>query len=317
MKPAVVLGDANVDLTIRLPDRTGAGADLSRSEPALGGGGTAANTAAALARLGLEVEFVGSIGDDGFGRWVTNDFEALGVGRRGLVRLTDAFTPVVIAMLQPDGERHLVVWPPRGGAHTRLRPGDLNPELINSAGWLHTTGMCLRDSPVRDAVLHGMRLARAAGLPVSLDLNLRIELWGLPAGVREAVAQAVALADVVFGSAADEIGPLAGGGLPLAEAMQALSGGIRTIVARSGASGAAAWDGTALLSAPALPVTVQNLVGAGDIFNAGFIAARMEGQNVQEALRWGNAAAAYKIQRGGRELPTGTELRSLLARHRS
>lgn len=63
----VVLGDANVDMIIRLPDRTSDTPDLTNSVPQLHGGGSAANVAVALARLGVAVTMVGAVGDDGYG----------------------------------------------------------------------------------------------------------------------------------------------------------------------------------------------------------------------------------------------------------
>ena len=187
----VVLGDLNVDLTLDLPDRSAPAAERVVREPRLTGGGTAGNTAAALARLGVPVEFAGSVGDDGFGRWLADDLRAAGVGTRGLVVTRDAPTCQVIAMVEPDGERYLVVWPLDGGALTRLAPADVDRGLIAGAAWLHTTGMCLRAAPVASSVLAAMRIARDAGVPVSIDLNLRLELWGLDDAVLAAVAEAV------------------------------------------------------------------------------------------------------------------------------
>jgi fructokinase/2-dehydro-3-deoxygluconokinase len=65
---------------------------------------------------------------------------------------------------------------------------------------------------------------------------------------------------------------------------------------------------------PAFPATVVNTVGAGDAFNGGFIAARLEGRSLREALRWGNAVAALKIQGdSARALPTCADVQALLA----
>jgi ribokinase len=72
-KPVVVLGDVNVDLVINMSPRGGGALPASLSEPQLCGGGTAGNTAAALARLGAPVAFIGAIGDDGYGRWARAD----------------------------------------------------------------------------------------------------------------------------------------------------------------------------------------------------------------------------------------------------
>lgn len=118
----VVLGDVNVDILMRLPDRAREGSLAAVPEPELFGGGTGGNTSVALARLGLPVAFVGMIGDDLYGRDVRAGLEAEGVDLSGLCVTSEYPTATVIAIVQPDGDRVVVVWPPRGGAHTRLRP---------------------------------------------------------------------------------------------------------------------------------------------------------------------------------------------------
>lgn len=310
----VVLGDVNVDILVRLPDRAREGSLAAVPEPELFGGGTGGNTSVALARLGLPVAFVGMIGDDLYGRDVRAGLEAEGVDLSGLCVTSEYPTATVIAIVQPDGDRVVVVWPPRGGAHTRLRPEDLDPRQIEQAAWLHTTGMCLDQRPVSDALLCGMRIARDAGVPVSLDLNLRLELsegtWR--EGQREAVEQAVALADVVLGSGEEEIVPLTGAA-SVEEGVRALSGGRRTAIARLGETGAfCAWPGGEA-TIPGFSVEVVDTLGAGDAFNGGYIAGRMAGLSEPDAVRWGNAVAGLSITRvGARSAPTRAELDEFL-----
>lgn len=176
MEHVLVVGDANVDLVMHLPGRKGTPAQRAEIQARLVGDGTAANTAVALARLGVPVSFAGAIGNDRYGRWVAEDFVAEQVDARGPVVRAEAFTPTVVIVVEADGERHAVLWPPDGWAFTLLRPEDVPDSLIREARWLHTTGMCFRATPVREAMFHPMRTARAAGVPVSLDLNLRLEL---------------------------------------------------------------------------------------------------------------------------------------------
>lgn len=313
-RPAVVLADVNVDLTLDLPDRSIPKAERKLSEPRISGGGTGGNTAAALAALGTPVEFHGTIGDDAFGRWVTEDFWQAGVGLHGLVILHDAPTAQVIALLEPDGERYLVIYPPTGGAHTHMQAAHLNHDLLTNASWVHTTGMCLRASPLKETILAGLAMAREAGVPTSIDLNLRIELWGLSDEVRATVEAAVALSDVVFGNGVEEVIPLAKTD-SIEAAVRMLSGGQRATVARIGAGGAIACapDGT-LIHAPGFPAAVVNTIGAGDAFNGGFITAMTEGAALAEALRWGNAVGALKVARSGgpRDLPGRAEVEALL-----
>lgn len=280
--------------SIELPDKQGA-TPGTLHEPRLFGGGTGANTAAVLGRLGVPVYLAAMVGDDGYGRFVVRDLAANGVDVAGVLTHPDACTPTVIALIQPDGERWLVVWPTSGGAPGCFQPSDLDGERIRAAAWLHTTGMCLRAAPVRDAVLYAMAQARAAGVPVSVDLNLRLELWGWADNMRAVVAQAIELADVVFGAGVDEIMPTAGAD-SVEQAARDLSGGTRTIVARLGAQGVLAVTPQGdIVRAPAYPVPVVSTLGAGDAFDAGFIAARVAGLALDDALRWANAAAALTI----------------------
>ncbi len=311
-KPVFVLGDVNVDLVVPLQDPAGDSTQTRTETPQLHGGGTGGNAAAGLARLGVLVGFIGTVGDDGYGRWSVNDLLQEGVDTRYLQFVDQAFTSIVLAVIRPDGERELFVWPDCGGAHTRLSPDTIKPEMFHSAAWLHTTGLCLREETVRSAQLKAMRLAREAGAKVSLDLNLRLESWGLDDPLRKAFEQAISLSDVVFGSGEDEILPYTG-----LDSIQAgaekLSGGERTVIARLGSGGALATSPEGVFSSPAFAVDVVDTLGAGDAFNAGFICARLEGFGLEESVRWGNGAAALKIGRvGARGLPDREELRGFL-----
>jgi fructokinase/2-dehydro-3-deoxygluconokinase len=312
----LVVGDAGVDLLVHVP-RAGRAPDEPHGDlrARIVGGGTGANTAVALARLGVPVAFAGAVGDDRYGRWLADDFHREQVDTAGLVVRTDAFTPTVVIVVDATGERHAVLWPPDGWAHTLLRPDDLPDSLPGDARWLHTTGMCLRAAPARDAVLHAMEAARRAGVPVSLDLNLRVELSGLDDEIRRTMERAIDLAEVVFGNAHEEIAPLAGLNDP-DEAARRLGGGRRIVVMRLGEAGVRAVAPDEVIEAPAFPVAVANTVGAGDAFDGGFIAARLEGRSMREALRWGNAVAALKIRGdSARALPSRAEVEELMQRH--
>jgi aminoimidazole riboside kinase len=312
MAQVAVLGDACVDMTIRLPDRAAGRLDLTQSTPQLYGGGTAANTAVALARLGQAVTMISAVGDDGYGRWIIKDLQAEDIDTRGVHLVHDSFTPMVMALIEPDGERLIVVWPPEGGAQNEILKEHINPDLIAGKTWLHTTGMCLRVSPSREAVLSGMAQARAAGLTVSIDLNMRLELWDLSPQTKATFMQAVEMADVVFGNAEEEIIPLSGE-RSLELAARQLCGGQRIIVARMGKQGAWIVSPGEQVQSAAYKVQVVDTLGAGDAFNSGFIGARLAGHDVEEAGRWGNAAAALKLTRAGaRGAPTRAELDKFL-----
>ena len=313
-RSALVLGDVNVDLVIPLCEDNGDKVQPRSEPPQLHGGGTGGNSAAALARLGVPVSFIGTVGDDAYGRWSADDLQGEGVDTSYLHFVGQAFTSIVLAVIRPDGERELFVWPDSGGAHTRLTSDLITPEIFNSANWLHTTGLCLREEPVRSAQLKAMRLAREVGVSVSLDLNLRLESWGLAPALRQVFDQAISLTDVIFGSGSDEILPYTGLDTIQAGAEE-LSGGKRTVIARLGPEGALVVVPGEVFSSPAFEVEVVDTLGAGDAFNGGFICAQLEGKDLQESVRWGNGAAALKIGRkGARGLPALKDLTELLDR---
>ena len=308
----VVIGDANVDLEILLPQDHRA-ATHANPHPRLFGGGSAANTAAALARLGVDCRFVGTVGDDSYGRFATASLAESGVDTGGVGVTPELPTVMVIIAIAPDGERLIYVWPPSGGAHGELA---VEAALSGSAGadWLHVSGICLRLSPAREAVLAGMERARANRVPVSFDLNLRLVNWGWDDGFRSVVMDAVARADVIMGAATAEIAALGGAADPTKSALS-LAGDDRLVIARLGASGAVACSTAGVIEADGFVVDVVDTVGAGDAFNAGFIAARMRTLSVAESLRWGNAVAAIAVsQSGARATPTHEEVAALLAK---
>ena len=299
-------------MVIRLPDRTSDKPDLKDSAPQLHGGGSGANVAVALARLGVTVTMAGAVGDDGYGRWALNDLGREGVDTKGVYLVHDAFTPMVMALIEPNGERLVVVWPSEGGAHLQLQTDAINPALFKSASWLHTTGICLRESPAREAALYVMELARAADLTVSFDLNLRLESWGLDDATQRVFERAIELSNIVFGNAEEEIIPMTG--LDSAKAgAQYLCDSKRIVVARQGDKGAFVTTPKETFQVPAYQTQVVDTLGAGDAFNGGFIAARMAKLGIREATSWGNAAAALKIGRvGARGLPSLEDLKQML-----
>jgi fructokinase/2-dehydro-3-deoxygluconokinase len=213
-------------------------------------------------------------------------------------------------MVDAEGERTFLVCS-RAAAHTTLRTEEIDPHTIANAAWLHTSGTSLTEAPSRDAILHAMTLARGFGVPVSLDVNVHRRDAALSPPFCAAVEKAITLADMVLGSA-EEVASFAPA-VTIEASAQTLAGDERTVIARLGSQGALAVSSTGIVSVPAFPTRIVDTVGAGDAFDAGFIAARAAGTDIETALRWGNAAAALKIARpGARGLPSRAEVEELL-----
>jgi sugar/nucleoside kinase (ribokinase family) len=168
----VTLGDALLDVIVRLGEPLEAGADAA-AETLATPGGQAANVAAWAVALGAEARCVSRRGDDLAGHLVTSDLEAHGVelvgpvaGRNGLV----------VSLVDRDGERTMAS---DRGAATELRPDDLDPRWF-ACDCLHISGYALLASPIDSSALRAATLARSHGARISVDLSAwtRIREYG-------------------------------------------------------------------------------------------------------------------------------------------
>jgi 2-dehydro-3-deoxygluconokinase len=286
--------------------------------------GAEANVAVGLARLGHSVAFIGRIGGDGFGTAIRRHLRGEGVDVRHLVTDPEATTGIMFRERRALGAVD-VLYARAGSAGSRLEPADIERAATDGtfagARWLHLTGITPALSEgARAAVLRALELARAANLTVSLDVNLRRRLW--PDEVAAPVLGSIAAdADVVLGSP-DELTAIAGrpddgkvDPADLARAVLDLGPSVAVVKLGSGGGLAVSRDGQSAASpAIAIPYVVDP-VGAGDAFCAGFIAARLEGADLADALRAANACGASAVAASGdmAGLPERAELDRLLA----
>jgi len=191
----------------------------------LGVAGAESNVAIGARRLGCPAAWVGRVGDDELGELVVSRIRAEGVDVGGVVRDPGAPTSLMLKERR-TADIVRVLYYRRNGPGARLEPGDLDPAQVAAAGVLHVTGItpALSDS-ARATVDHAVELARAAGVPVSFDLNYRSALW--PADQAAAVCRDLAArADIVFaGDDEAELLGLSGDPAALAGALAALGAG--------------------------------------------------------------------------------------------
>jgi 2-dehydro-3-deoxygluconokinase len=284
--------------------------------------GAEANVAVGLARLGHTVTYIGRVGTDGFGTAILRRLRGEGVDIRNLAVDPDAPTGVMFRerrALSPID----VVYHRSGSAGSRLSTDDVeraaSDGAFEGATWLHLSGITpALSTSARAAAIRARDLARDAGLQISLDVNLRRRLWSdeTAAPVLRELANGV---DVVLGSL-DELAVLAGadptgGPADLAAAVASL--GPTVVVAKLGGEGALGFEsgGTVMQVAAISVSSVVDPVGAGDAFCAGFIAGRLDGVDLETALRMGNACGAMAVAAAGDQagLPDRAELARLLA----
>ncbi len=263
-------------------------------------GGSAANQAAWMATLGLNVVFGGRVGagDVEFHR---EEFGRFGV-RACLTADESTPTGSIVVLVGPDGERTMLT---DRGANLRLRPADVPTALLDGVGLLHLTGYTFFDPGPRETALGLIAGARRRGVPFTIDPGSSAFLAGLAPGAFLGWTKGAAVCFPNLDEAAVLTGAAGAADVSRADpgAMAAfLARYYHAAVVKLGADGALlAAEGTQLTRVAARSAVVRDTTGAGDAFCAGFLAAWLAGSAMTAAVGAGTEAAAVAVSRlGGR-----------------
>lgn len=314
MPRVTVVGDANVDLIVPYPKIIDEEKNLAEfHNPVIQGGGTAANTAVALARLDVETAFVGTIGQDQYGEFVQKDFLAEGVDLSNLIVDPALNTVGVFAFIDHRGERFLWGWPREKQAFKELEMDKFPADCLKDSCWLHSSGMpMVHDSSARANIIELFKQAYELGIPTSFDLNLRVDDGVLDKDYAAAIFEIMNYTNYLLGSGTDEFAYLGDASDWLLNA-KALVSEQRTVIVRNGKQGSFGLTSQGICTAPAFPVAVVDTVGAGDVYNAGFIKGITNGMTLEDSLKLGNAVAGFTVsKKGARSCPTLNEVQAFI-----
>ena len=285
----LVAGHVNWDVTMRvdrLPDPDDEATIRNRRES---GGGSAANAAVALARLGVDVQLLGSVGDDDPGRQAIAELEAAGVDTAPLRIINGATTTTKYVLVDDDGEVAVLG---NDGVNEAIKPETVDETLLTGVDHVHLTSQ----RPATAARIAA--LANEAGVSVSIDPGRRL-------GDR-AYDGALSHAELCF--------------LTDREASRALDvdpdDPQRTVAVTHGEAGATVHSPDGVVCHDGFDVTVEDTTGAGDAFAAGYLAARKDGASRKRSLTVANACGAFAVAReGARTAPTKDALDAFLDDH--
>ena len=274
-------------------------------------GGSVANTAVTLARLGAPALFLGTAGQDAFGRALKKGLEQEGVDASLLTLKESAMTTMVIIVLDAKGERVPFAYPRVGASQHDITSDQIPNDILHRISWMHSSGMTLREDPAASHQLELMRRCQEAGIPVALDVNARLESIQ-DATFAQNIQTALHRCDLLLGSAEDELCPLVGESDPDLAAKKLLEI-VPMVVARRGEKGATVYTRDKAFSSPAFSVPIRDRVGAGDVYDGAFLASLLFGYAPDEANRRACAAGAWCVSHfGGRSGPDSEKLLSVL-----
>ena len=275
--------------------------------------GAESNFAIALARLGLRAAWVSRLGADPFGRLIRRCVGSEGVEVHAV---DDPDAPTGIYFKERSGPDAVAVYYYRtGSAASKLRPEDVPEDLVRQARLLHFTWISLAvPGTLANAALYAVELARKYRVQVSFDPNLRPRLWGEEAA-RRALEPVLHDLDLLL-TGQNEIEILTGETDQWRQLAKLRRRSIRLVVIKRGAAGAlVASDDRVVNVPPALVERVLDSVGAGDAFDAGFVAGHLNGLDLAECGKLGSAVGAAALTGTGdyETVPAWAEALSLAA----
>ena len=246
-------------------------------------GGSAANTIAGLARLGVEAGFIGRVGDDVDGARLRMELEKEGVDTQG-IGIAPGRTGIATVLVDRSGERTMYVYP---GVNDELGITPENRSYAKSAKWLHLSSFVGEDPfEMQKNILRGLK-SKISFAPGMLYAQKGID----------ALQELIAQAEIVFLNR-DEIEMLTGLGYrDGAERLNEI--GAAVVVVTLGSDGCYIRTPSAETAVPGYAAKVVDTTGAGDAFCAGFLCGRLNGRPFDECGRMGNRVAARCVESVG------------------
>jgi 5-dehydro-2-deoxygluconokinase len=279
-------------------------------------GGSPTNMSVGCCRLGLKSALLTAFGEDPIGDFIVHFLTGEGVDVRFSPRKPGRKTSSVVLGIEPPDKFPLVFYRDNC-ADIALTIDDVLAAPIAQSRVFQFAGTNLSLEPSRSATFFAAEVARKAGTAVVLDLDFRPDQWHDPRAFGTTVRSALPLADIVMGTR-DEINAAMltdPSSVRLTHSQMSdarvkgntvrhiagiLERGPAVVIEKRGEEGCRLHErGKKAEEVPGFPVTVQNILGAGDAFGSGFLYGYVKGWDLRKAVRLGNACGAMVVTRHG------------------
>mgnify|MGYP003109898246 FL=1 len=279
-------------------------------------GGSPLNIAVGCARLGVNASLLTAVGNDKVGEFILNFLNKEGVNTRAIPVKNGTRSSAVVLGIEPPDKFPLVYYRDNA-ADSQVDIDDVDKANIPDYKILLINGTALNIEPTRSATFYATEIANRNEVDVVLDLDFRADQWhdyrafGLTVrailprvkmaiGTEEEILAATLIDSSQVTIKEQQISaPEIKGNIDESIA-QLLSSGIETLIVKRGEKGASIYqkDG-AREDVPGFPVTVLNVLGAGDAFASGFLYGVLQGWDLKKACRMGNASGAQVVTKKG------------------
>jgi 2-dehydro-3-deoxygluconokinase len=303
--PVVAIGECMIELSdLESPD----------GRVRLGFAGDTCNTAIYLSRLlgphGPSVTYATALGQDSLSSRMIHTLCEEGLKTDVIARLPDKLPGLYAIEIDAHGERSFRYWREASAARSMFEAGALEFEQLDAYGLLYLSGITLAILPegAREGLVAQMKRHKAAGRDVAFDGNYRPKLWAGRANARYWIGEATAACTIALPSLDDEMA-LFDDPDEAAVIDRLLGAGPSELVLKRGARGPVAfWGDQRSYPDFGEAPDVVDTTAAGDSFNAGYLAARMNAAAPDEAARAGHALASQVIGYRGAILPRDVPL---------
>ncbi len=281
-------------------------------------GGSPANIAVGMARLGRKVGFLGKISDDRFGDFVQGFFEKEGIDISHITRCKNGESlGLTFTEILSRDESSILMYR-EGVADLMLHPDDVDEEYIKSAKLLLISGTALSQSPSREAALKAVQLAKKTGTTIVFDADYRAYTWKNDDEIAVYTSLVAEKADILMGSREeyDRMERLTGlNGADDASAAYWLNKGVRITIIKHGKKGSTAYTKDGAFSIKPFPVEALKGFGGGDGYGSAFLHGLLSGWDITDALEFGSASAAMLVASHAcsQDMPTEEAIRAFIA----
>ncbi len=258
-------------------------------------GGSSANMAVGLSRLGLKVGIISAVGDDLLADYLLDRLHQENVDTRFVRRVVGYNTSLCLTEVCPPSRFNQVFYRAKA-ADCQIALNDEAARVVSEAKMFITNGTNLAAEPARTSALKALDTAHRAGATTVLDIDYRASSWASAADAGQAAVHAITMADVVLANE-EELTLLAGTDDPGHQITSVLAAGPKILVQKLGASGVAAHTSSGKYFDLSRTQNLVCAIGGGDGFASGFLYALFRGYELPRALAYGNAAAAVVVGR--------------------